>query len=265
MSDYVAQTQQQLAAKLAISRHTGLSYLANRRNIEAPWYAEMLHRINTVLSGVPCTIIAPQLPVNLMVELDAGGDVEMAGEGDDGDDAAVQDPDASMETIGIPVNEEKVPDFCIIAGDCRPDDADDGRLKAYFLGHKIKKSRVVAIVECKRRPKRRQPAQEFEPKLLDHLATGETQAEDQGALLLDADRSVKEVYLIASSGHYWRLTLLTRDNVPREAGGPNATYVDAPRKLRWSKIYEMGTPGSDRKLASLRKNIKAMQEALCRE
>ncbi|EKM53020.1 uncharacterized protein PHACADRAFT_259193 [Phanerochaete carnosa HHB-10118-sp] len=253
-----------LAAKLAVSRHTGLSYLANRRNIEAPWYAEMLSRITILLSGVPCTVIAPQLPVNLMVELDAGGDVVMAG-GEDDDEAAVQDPDASMETIAVPVEDEMVPDFCVIAGDCRPDNTDDGRLKAYFLGHKIKKSRVVAIVECKRHPKRRLPAHELDQKLLNLLATGAFQAEDQGALLFDADRSVKEVYLIASSGHYWRVALLTRDNVPQGAGGPNASYVDAPEDLKWSKTYEMGTSSSDRKLASLRRNIQKMQEALCQE
>ncbi|EKM48844.1 uncharacterized protein PHACADRAFT_214633 [Phanerochaete carnosa HHB-10118-sp] len=153
MSDYIVQTQQQASAKLAVLRYTGLSYLANTRNIEAPWYAEMLERMNTVLSGVPNTVLAPQFPVNVMVELDEGGDVEMeveesGYEGDGGEDGGDNSPaaepaadlDVSVETITIPVDVEKVPDFCIIASDCRPDNANDGRLKTYFLGHKIKKN-----------------------------------------------------------------------------------------------------------------------------
>ncbi|EKM53021.1 uncharacterized protein PHACADRAFT_197450 [Phanerochaete carnosa HHB-10118-sp] len=175
------------------------------------------------------------------------------------------DLDISVETITIPVDVKKVPDFCIIASDCRPDNANDGRLKTYFLGHKIKKSRVVAIVvECKRHPKRRRP-EKFARKLSDYILLGQFHARKQGIVLFSADQGVNKVHLIASGGHYWRHALLTRDNVTEEAGGADATYVDAPQAVQWSKTYEMGTPVSGRKLSLLRRSIREMQEALCRE
>lgn len=271
MSDYISLTAQQLAAKLATLRYVGLSYHFNMRNAEFHWYAEIASRIDTAISGLPCTVVAPQCPIQLMVAVDEAADPDVEGDDnsdDESDSGPAVDPDASIHTITDPLQESKVPDFCIVIADCQPDNTGDDDYKKHVLGHRIEKTRVATIVECKRHPKRSLTGDDFDSKLTNLLLQAQSQALGQGMILFEVDQTVPKVHLVASSGHYWKHVTLTRDNASEGAGGPNASYVPGGRRrkrLLWSETMEMGTPESDKKLRWPRDDLRKMQKALCKE